>query len=404
MDFHFDWSFLFIPVISALVGWCTNVVAVQMMFWPVRFIGLRPFLGWQGIVPANAVELARKSTDIITSKLINLPALFKDFDPKEFTEGDLASALDDLTDRLVLETVARYAPDTWEQAPDPVKQQMKQLIRADLDKVAVDILGAVSDDIESIIDLENIVLSETRQNRKIIGDVFQTAGANEFEFIRRSGAYFGFAFGMVQMAVWMSFPAWWVLPFFGFLVGYGTNFLAIKLIFEPAKPRRIGPFSVQGLFHKRQREVSQHFASMVARDILNADNMLTYMTTGDAGARLFSIIDDHAGVMLDRYSQNPMVTAMAPDLDWDKLRGELDAKLRQEVQRKPDGFLYVFASRAIDVYGELFEKMVDLDAHSFEGILRPPFHKDEWKLVLAGAALGFGAGVLQIVLLFGGHL
>ena len=404
MDIHFDWLFLFIPFISAAVGWGTNVIAVRMMFYPVKFVGIRPIFGWQGIVPANAVELARKSTDIITSRLINLRSLFKDFDPEEFTNGNLGRSLDELTERVLVETLAERAPETWEQAPDAVKAQIRQLVRVDLEKVAVAILSDVSDDIESIIDLQDIVVKSAERERHVIGDMFQSVGADEFEFIRRSGAYFGFLFGIVQMGAWVSFPAWWVLPFFGFFVGYVTNFLAIKMIFQPSEPRRIGPLRVHGLFHKRQEEVSEGFARMTARDILNPDNILAHMTSGDAGERLFQIIEKHAGDMLDRYSQNPMVTAMVPDLDWDELRGELDTRFRAELERKPDGFLYVFASRAIDIYNELFGKMAVLDAQSFEGILRPPFQKDEWKLVLAGAVLGCLAGVLQILFLFGGHL
>ena len=63
---------LLIPLISGVVGWATNVVAVQMMFHPIEFVGVKPFLGWQGIIPGNAVSLARASTEIITTKLINL--------------------------------------------------------------------------------------------------------------------------------------------------------------------------------------------------------------------------------------------------------------------------------------------------------------------------------------------
>lgn len=404
MNLQFDWLFLFIPFISAIVGWGTNVIAVKMMFYPVRFVGLRPLFGWQGIVPANAVELARKSTDIITAKLISLPRLFKDFDPAEFTNGNLGRSLDELTDQVMVETVAAHAPDTWERAPDAVKEQIRQLVRADLEKVAIDILADVSDDIESIIDLQAIVVATAERDRKVIGDMFLSVGANEFEFIRRSGAYFGFLFGIGQMAAWMSFAAWWVLPVFGFFVGYVTNYLAIKLIFQPSEPRRVGPFVVHGLFHKRQREVSEGFARMVARDVLSADNIMEHMTTGYAGERLFGIIERHANAMLDRYSQNPMIAAMAPDLDWNEIRGDLEQRFRDGLQRKPDGFLYVFASRAINIYNELFDKMAVLDAHSFEGILRPPFQKDEWKLVIAGAALGCAAGVLQVAFLFGGHL
>jgi hypothetical protein len=44
--------------------------------------------------------------------------------------------------------------------------------------------------------------------------------------------------------------------------------------------------------------------------------------------------------------------------------------------------------------------MVNLDPESFEGVLRPAFQQDEWKLIVAGAVLGLGAGVLQVLYMF----
>ena len=63
-----------------------------------------------------------------------------------------------------------------------------------------------------------------------------------------------------------------------------------------------------------------------------------------------------------------------------------------------------FAAKAVDIRGELNERMKALDAESFEGVLRPAFQQDEWKLILAGAVLGLGAGVAQLVWLFGEQL
>ena len=44
--------------------------------------------------------------------------------------------------------------------------------------------------------------------------------------------------------------------------------------------------------------------------------------------------------------------------------------------------------------------MTQLDPLSFEGVLRPAFQQDEWKLIVAGGALGMAAGAAQVMLLF----
>ena len=41
----------------------------------------------------------------------------------------------------------------------------------------------------------------------------------------------------------------------GALVGYVTNWIALKWIFEPLNPLVLGPFILQGMFLKRQKEV-----------------------------------------------------------------------------------------------------------------------------------------------------
>ncbi len=373
-----------------------------MMFYPIDFFGIRPYLGWQGIIPAHAKEMAARSTELITTKLINLKTLFENFDPKEFS-GNLDAAMNEITEEVIRQTAAKFAPQDWEAAPEEMRDMVRQMIRTEVEEVTVKILGDMGDSIEDIIDLEAVVVEAAHRDRALIGDMFQAAGAEEFRFIKRSGLYFGFAFGLVQLAAWVLYPAWWVLPFFGFLVGYATNWLAIKLIFEPSQPKKIGPVTVQGLFHKRQQEVSREFAQMVSRDVLNPANIVAKMIEGKWGERLFGIVEKRVNELVDKYQENPMARAMVPEEKWDEARVELFKRVREDLP-KPGGFLYVFTERAVDVYSELFDRMAALDSDSFEGVLRPAFQKDEWKLIVAGAVLGLGAGVLQVLYLFGDML
>jgi hypothetical protein len=36
------------PVIAALIGYVTKRAAIEMMYRPLEFVGVKPFLGWQG--------------------------------------------------------------------------------------------------------------------------------------------------------------------------------------------------------------------------------------------------------------------------------------------------------------------------------------------------------------------
>ena len=57
---------LSIPVVAAIIGYVTKLVAIRMMFEPLEFMGIRPYLGWQGIVPRRAARMASIAVDTMT--------------------------------------------------------------------------------------------------------------------------------------------------------------------------------------------------------------------------------------------------------------------------------------------------------------------------------------------------
>ncbi|MFB6350777.1 MAG: hypothetical protein ABEK29_03175, partial [Bradymonadaceae bacterium] len=57
-------QYLTIPFLAALVGWATNVIALKMTFYPLEFVGLPPWFGWQGIIPSKARKMANKAVDL----------------------------------------------------------------------------------------------------------------------------------------------------------------------------------------------------------------------------------------------------------------------------------------------------------------------------------------------------
>ena len=79
-------SLLSIPVISALVGWLTNYLAVKMMFYPIEFVGIKPFFGWQGLIPAKRRQMAEIEVELVLGKLLSVEELAQRLDPDELTE------------------------------------------------------------------------------------------------------------------------------------------------------------------------------------------------------------------------------------------------------------------------------------------------------------------------------
>ena len=109
------WLYVSIPFISGLIGYVTKVVAIQMMFAPLEFKGLKLFglpLGWQGIVPRKAEKMASIAVELMTSKLIQPQEIFARLDPKRIAqeiEKPLMAAAEDIT----REVAQQYQPGLW---------------------------------------------------------------------------------------------------------------------------------------------------------------------------------------------------------------------------------------------------------------------------------------------------
>lgn len=77
-------AMLTIPPVTAFVTWVHVWMALEMLFYPIKFWGVRiknfPFglkgVGWQGIVPAKAGKISGVIVDQALSKLGSLDEFF----------------------------------------------------------------------------------------------------------------------------------------------------------------------------------------------------------------------------------------------------------------------------------------------------------------------------------------
>src|SRR3989344_8159418 len=131
----------------------------------------------------------------------------------------------------------------------------------------------ISDNIEDLVDLKHMITTLLSNDKVLLNRVFLEVGEPEFRFVLNSGFYFGFLFGLVQLAVYVQYPEDWVTPFFGFIVGTATNWVALNVIFRPLHPVKVGPLVLHGLFLQRQRDVAATFARLATQEFMTVRNI-----------------------------------------------------------------------------------------------------------------------------------
>ena len=389
------------PVISAIVGYVTNVVAIRMMFHPLHFVGFwKPYLGWQGIVPRKASKMTGIAVDTITESLITEAEIFGRLDP-ERVAAELERPMIELTDEITDSVMRRHHPGLWEALPQVVRSRIKHRVRAQAPAIIRELMTEVRTNVRYMFDLKGMITRVLVREKNLLNRIFLETGRNEFIFIGRSGAYFGFAFGIVQMLIWVFFQAWWLLPLFGLLVGWATNWLALKMIFNPKKPLRIGRFKIQGLFFKRQQEVAADYGSLVATQILTPQNILEEILTGPYAEKLFALVQTEVQRAIDSSASvaRPFVTWTLGSADYERIKAEA---VREVVARMPETLSHMtgYAEDAMAIQETLITRLQNLTPLQFEGMLRPAFEEDEWILIAVGAALGLAVGWFQLIVLF----
>mmetsp|Transcript_73190 Transcript_73190/g.206964 ORF Transcript_73190/g.206964 Transcript_73190/m.206964 type:complete len:440 (-) Transcript_73190:95-1414(-) len=369
-------AYMTIPLVAATVGFVTNWVGVQMLFYPLSTIGPELYrakdspyglLCWQGVVPTKAVKMGGRLVEIVTARLLSLPEAFSRLDPDRMA---------DLLQPSVEEAIRRDAPHgrIW-----------AILVRPFLHRVLRGVVVELHRDVEDVLDLREVVQGAFLQDRGLLVELFQKVGRMELDFLVNSGAGFGFILGWLQMSAWVFLPWQWTLPVAGALVGYVTNWLAIKLIFEPVEPWRLGPFTLQGLFEKRQPEVTVEFSEFLQSRVLTSQRLIGEMVDGN--------FKDNFQALLRR-----CVPFIVPDSVVVAAAGGL-RQLALEPGTHP---AHVYITESLAIRETLSGRLLTFSSAEFENLLHPVFQEDEIILIIVGGILGAFAGAGQMVLGWGG--
>lgn len=393
------WKLLMIPFTYGFVGWVTNWLALKMTFYPIHFIGIPPYLGWQGIIPKKAHKMASKSVDVITERLLNIKEVFLKVDPKK-AETVFLPALESSIRYTIKEFSDSLDPKLWEIIPDLVKEEIYHKVKRESGITIRKVIRKLQADIDSLFDVKALVLKKlSGSNVSLVVELFQEVGAPEFRFIERSGFYFGFLLGLVQMVFMIFYPMIWTLPIQGVIVGYLTNYLALEMIFRPLVPKKIlGLWTYQGLFLKRQNEVSRLYAKLVSEKILTPKNILSELIFGKASKEIIEIIRKEVSSHVDTvtFLAKPALYATGKINEFDAAKERIAIAMADNAIENAF-HLETYLGESLQIETMMGDRMSALPPKEFESILRSAFQEDEMLLILVGAALGALVGWFQMV-------
>ena len=387
--------FVTVPVITAFIGYITNWAAVKMVFHPRQPWGVGP-LKWQGIVyrmaPKFATEIANTTGQVLAPE-----DMVERLDAHGLIQR-LVQAHPDEIDAMLAEVLDIVDPGTWDTMAPEAREQVRGLVLGQVEQSVGQALVEVGEHAEDLIDLDRLVVEElSGPNADRLARVAQEVGRQELRFIELYGGVFGFLVGIVQAAAYSVFSVWWTMPIVGAIVGLGTNWLAIQMIFRPLEPRRyLGLVTYQGMFPKRQAVIAHDYGRIAGNEVLTPANLIDHVTANPAAGELVAELVSTAHGQLEQF--RPMLAMLAGAEPTDEQLEKITFVLTQRL-----GDLVPQARAVVEEHlchslrlDELIEERLSvLDKPQFERMLRGIFEEDEVILVVIGGVLGGAVGALQ---------
>jgi uncharacterized membrane protein YheB (UPF0754 family) len=395
-----------IPFFTGAIGWLINWTGLIMLFHPVSFYGVRvPGLrdvatliprrlqeipgwmegrvGWQGIVPARAAKMGSIAVDKAIAKLGTPAEFYQQLEPDEIAHK-IVEMFGPEVPRIVDDTMWREQPQLWRAVPPRAKQAVYDRVNAQLPTIVKQITDEIGEHINLLLDPKLMVIDHFAANPALVNRIFQDVGKRELSLMVNFGFLFGFLFGIPVAAIIHFFPEWWLLPILGVFVGWMTNALGMFVIFEPVEPSYLLGVKLQGLFLRRQQQVADVYAGIIADDVVTLENIGNFLMTGPNADRTRQMLE----------------SAMGPAIDLAEYEVIRNSVAHEAVDYTMTPFLDPDFSRAQSdrIRSLIAARTREMDPKDFVEMLRSAIKEDEWMLYLHGALMGLAGGFIHLAI------
>ena len=188
-----------IPIVSAVIGWLTNLVAVRMIFRPrkpFRLLGLEIV----GLVPKRRSELARKIGETVERELISHRDIQNLINTPLFHEevnGLLGKKIDEFINNNL-----RSNPLIGMFLSATVTGTIRDVLAKEIQKMIPDAMEQMFKRVELKLDFKEIVRQRIEEfDLQKLEEIIYGIAARELRAIEWYGGVLGFAVGLLQAGI-----------------------------------------------------------------------------------------------------------------------------------------------------------------------------------------------------------
>lgn len=197
----------------------------------------------------------------------------------------------------------------------------------------------------------------------------------------------------------MNLPGWLIpilFPLLGATIGWATNWLAIKMLFHPRTPVKVGPWQLQGLLPRRQKEIAAQIGHIAEREFFSGETLKSRLHSPAVQRKIHDSLSEAARAKLDEIltKMNPMVRGFVSDQMIAKICDELASALWERIP--------TFLDKVVDDVGQevqveqlIRQRIEEFDLQQLEKIAYEVAAREFRFIEVLGALLGGLIGFAQ---------
>lgn len=190
---------------------------------------------------------------------------------------------------------------------------------------------------------------------------------------------------------------WIALPLLGGVIGYITNWIAVKMIFRPIRPVKFLGIRIQGLMPRRQKDLADSIGRVVGGHLVQHDDIAKTLRDLDLEDMLGSVLDKGLAPKIESLRNLPLIGGFltaerVEDLKKALVEGILSQ--REEIFAKLEEAL----EKGLDVQKVVAEKVAGFPMEKLEALVLEVASKELRAIVILGAVLGCLIGIGQVAI------
>jgi uncharacterized membrane protein YheB (UPF0754 family) len=191
----------------------------------------------------------------------------------------------------------------------------------------------------------------------------------------------------------------YTLPFIAAIIGWFTNYIAVKMLFRPRNKVKFLFFEIQGIFPKRQHVLAEKIGKMVANELLSSKDIKEKLQNPENVGEITKAVESKVDNYLKNTFSNsfPLLSIFVGDKTRERIKNDILAEVHEMSHEVVEKYVNNIEEK-FDVEEIIRQRVSILSAEKLEDLIMSILKKEFRFIEAVGAVIGFFIGIVQIFL------